>query len=578
MTKNMVSIVFFVWDDLLDYQILLAKNLKAAGAGVTMIVQTNEGGAKCYANELPFVITDNIYKYFKISEKIARWWTCAAKLDLTKISYRQTALFKLCKYEQTIQKNEKKPAGLEKHIIRAAESIEFFHHIADNLHPDILFVWNGLSLPTRAFKEFAKTLNIQVYCLERGFFPETLFIDSGGVNFGSCFSELWNGTKNELTLKKSEEEIITDYFQEIHRQAKSITVPESKMSSEDIYKCFGISGGKKIILYAAQIDIDTNIVFYSPNYNNNKDLIIKLEKIISKYRNAYLLIKLHPEDINRKNEFGKLLSNNSAIVDNISIQSLLQAVDIVVVRNSTVGLEALTYFKPVITLGSAIYSHKGLTYDVSTDEELGKELEFLIRGGHNISEARSRIAPFLFSLLNSCLYFINGQEVFKGSNKKIEQNCLKRPNIINRGYIKKTKPDVPFSVRLQNSLQKNISRKYTCAGRTQNSKEKQNVLIIIYNINLPYKILLNHLSSISQRVGAITVIGNKLLEKEHLACNCFYPFTIFNMLKCFFKPYDLLVFASFCSLNLKTLMYLLFCRSKKKMLLNPFNLNEFFKT
>jgi len=575
MTKNISSIVFFVWDDLLDYQIPLAKKLKAAGARTTMIVQTNEGGAKCYENRLPFVITDNIYKYFKVSETITNWQSCIDKLDLKEVQYRQQPLLSLCQYEQFLQKNENDPARLKKHLIKAAESIEFFYHIEDNLHPDLLFVWNGKSLPTRVFKEFAKQLNIKVYCLERGFFPETLFIDSRGVNFGSHFSKSWNLSKNKVLPSKAEEKIVSDYLRKLHRQAKSITGPENKISPEEIRKRFGIPEGKKIILYAAQIDTDTNIVFYSRRYDNNKDLIVKLENIISRHKNACLLIKLHPEDINRKNEFEKLLSKHSAIIDNISIQSLLQAVDIVVVRNSTVGLEALTYFKPVIALGSAIYSHKGLTYDVSTDEELEQAISFLVSGKHNISEFQSRIVPFLFSLLSRCLYFINGREVFKQSNQKIEQNCLGESRAKKSVSIQKSKAEAQFYEGIKTGLENFITLKDKNADTTIKA---QNILLIVDNVNLPLKTLLKHLADCKANNSSITVIGHKLLKKEYSGCNCYYPFRIFNLLKCLVKPYDLLMLSSFSSLSLKMLLYLLFSRAKKKTILNPFNLKNLIAT
>lgn len=432
-----------------------------------------------------------------------------------------------------------------------------------------------MTLPTRAFKEVAKTWNIHVYCLERGFFPGTVFVDRQGVNSGSHFSKTWNRTKNGVVTGKAEK-IIMDYLQEIHLQSKSITGPENSIGPREIRKRFGIPEGKKIVLYAAQIDSDTNIIFYSQKYNNNKDLILKLQDIIRRHENACLLIKLHPEDINRQNEFKKLLSSDSVIVDDISIQSLLQAVDIVVVRNSTVGLEALTYFKPVITLGNALYSHKGFTYDVSTDEDLAETMKFLLNGGHNLQDIRNRVIPFLFSLLTSNLYFIDGQGVFKGSNKKIEEECLNKATGENSLPIKNEKPSFPaFKVYKPGPI--NIIKPVPMQASLK-GKEKQNILLIIENVDMPLKILTRHLSTAEGNANHITVIGHKLLEKGDLEYNRFYPFTFFNMLKCLIKPWDFLLFASPCSIGRKMSIYLALARSKNKIIINPFNINNLIRT
>jgi hypothetical protein len=81
-----------------------------------------------------------------------------------------------------------------------------------------------------------------------------------------------------------------------------------------------------------------------------------------------------------------------------SSHALVQAADGVVVLGSTVGLEALLYEKPVLTMGRPFYSGYGVTLDVETTDDLRVPLAEL----RTFRPDQERTRRFLHAAWRSC--------------------------------------------------------------------------------------------------------------------------------------------------------------------------------
>jgi|GEM_PF-4980295 len=568
----MGAITFFVWDDVLDYQLLLATHLKDAGVEVTMIVQTNEGAQRCSQHRLNFVIAEQVYSFFTIRERIEHWWKGVATSNLEHVHYRGYQLWDICRYERTVTASENDVQSLTRSLVRAAEAIEFFYHIVGYLKPDVLLVWNGLCLPTSAFVEVAKQEGIEVYYQERGFFPNTVVVDRCGVNFASYPSRSWQAVENTLQMGSTQEKETMAYITTLHSLGQSVTGPHHYGNGRALREQLRIPKEMKTVLYVAQIDTDTNIVLYTPHYRSNGALIQKLNYIVSRYRNVSLLVKLHPEDTDRREEFEHCLSANAMVVGNSGIHPLLQLSDIVVVRNSTVGLEALTYGKPVVVLGKALYSHKGFTYDVATDEELEHMLKYLITHDHDSVALQKRVTPFLFYLLSGYLYFIDGKEVFEGSNRRIEEAIVETVRGMKKEMLSLSGEKDTFTTSVAHYLKKRVIHN---RGKEMSTYQTPTILLIIYNTHLPVNMVLHRLLSASQQGGELTIIGNEAIEKSDIPHARFARFTPGTLIRVLFKRYDLVIFTAADCMKLRVWCYLVLVRAKKKILLDPFNLTTF---
>ena len=82
-----------------------------------------------------------------------------------------------------------------------------------------------------------------------------------------------------------------------------------------------------------------------------------------------------------------------------STHELIQRAEAVAVISSTVGLEALLYEKPVLTLGQPFYSGYGVTLDVDSFAELREKVPELLR----FRPDPELIRRFLHAAMRECL-------------------------------------------------------------------------------------------------------------------------------------------------------------------------------
>jgi hypothetical protein len=77
---------------------------------------------------------------------------------------------------------------------------------------------------------------------------------------------------------------------------------------------------------------------------------------------------------------------------------LIQRSQAIVVISSTVGLEALMYAKPVLTLGQPFYSGYGVTLDVDSFREIRDQVPALLE----FQPERERILEFMHAAMRRC--------------------------------------------------------------------------------------------------------------------------------------------------------------------------------
>jgi capsular polysaccharide biosynthesis protein len=133
------------------------------------------------------------------------------------------------------------------------------------------------------------------------------------------------------------------------------------------------------------------------------DQVSLIEQIADALPAGYdLVLKEHPMSIGRNSI--KLLQrlrrrqNVRLVRPYSSSHELIRRSEAVAVISSTVGLEALLYEKPVLTLGQPFYSGYGVTLDVDSFTELREKVPELLR----FRPDAERIRCFLHAAMRSC--------------------------------------------------------------------------------------------------------------------------------------------------------------------------------
>jgi hypothetical protein len=115
-----------------------------------------------------------------------------------------------------------------------------------------------------------------------------------------------------------------------------------------------------------------------------------------------LVLKEHPMSIGR-NRFALLrrlarIPNARLVAPHTSSHELMRRADAIAVISSTVGLEALLYDKPVLTLGQPFYAGYGVTVDVDSFREIRDAVPALLR----FRPDHERILRFLGAAMRAC--------------------------------------------------------------------------------------------------------------------------------------------------------------------------------
>jgi hypothetical protein len=158
--------------------------------------------------------------------------------------------------------------------------------------------------------------------------------------------------------------------------------------------------GRPFVYFPLHVVDDYKIARVVPHCADQASLV---EQVAAALPPGYdLVVKEHPLSIGR-NPLGMLarlrrIDNVRLVAPHTSSHHLIDASDAVTVISSTVGLEALLYEKPVMTLGRPFYAGAGVTLDVESFREIRTAVPELLR----FRPDRERIARFLHGAMRRC--------------------------------------------------------------------------------------------------------------------------------------------------------------------------------
>jgi capsule polysaccharide modification protein KpsS len=178
-----------------------------------------------------------------------------------------------------------------------------------------------------------------------------------------------------------------------------------------------------------QVSRDTQIFYNSPNISTMEELLDYTYNAVTSFnkknkRNLKIIVKEHPEDMSRNNY--KLLKerykekNEVLFVQKYDINNLINNALTVITINSTVGIEAITKFKPVISLGEALYNIDGIALNCKNPKKLEEYIHKAIHSNVN------------FVRIKKFIYYLRFQYQIEGSINIVDQqtaiNVAKRIN------------------------------------------------------------------------------------------------------------------------------------------------------
>ncbi|HEG2606835.1 capsular polysaccharide biosynthesis protein [Campylobacter sp. W0066.1] len=229
---------------------------------------------------------------------------------------------------------------------------------------DKIFIWGKKHDKALLVKDFSN----EIFLVEDGFLrsvflgsdltrPFSLIVDSKGLYVDpSKPSDLEDILQNHIfdeSLKQRAKKLI-------------ITITQNKFSKYNGLKHekLNFNTNKKIILIPAQVEDDASMILGGAGY----DTLKLLQSVREANENAFIVFKPHPDVLsgNRKGLKDKsiILKYCDEIIENISIDSAINASDEVHTITSTSGFDALLRGKKVVVYGKPFYAGWGLTTDL----------------------------------------------------------------------------------------------------------------------------------------------------------------------------------------------------------------------
>ncbi|EGJ4816185.1 capsular polysaccharide biosynthesis protein [Campylobacter lari] len=234
-----------------------------------------------------------------------------------------------------------------------------------NLNPeDKIFIWGKKYDKTLLAKDF----NNEIFLVEDGFLrsvflgsdltrPFSLIVDSKGLYVDpSKPSDLEDILQNHIfdeSLKQRAKKLIT-------------TITQNKFSKYNGLKHekLNFNTNKKVILIPAQVEDDASMILGGAGF----DTLKLLQSVRKANENAFIVFKPHPDVLsgNRKGLKDKsiILKYCDEIIEDVSIDSAINACDEVHTITSTSGFDALLRGKKVVVYGKPFYAGWGLTSDL----------------------------------------------------------------------------------------------------------------------------------------------------------------------------------------------------------------------
>jgi len=267
---------------------------------------------------------------------------------------------------------------------------------------DAIFVWNGSGLAASIAICLARKHGKKIIFGENGYFPHTIQIDSEGVNFKSSVTKVVSRRYDKIAMDPDKvlqlKTLISEYkanrvteYQKPTRQVKAsvwshIVNDIQTFNWRRTFRPRNFNNAfsdqpenlpEKYVLLPFQVVADSQVILYSPLVGNDMEKFLScchsaLRKVAPDHK---LVVKLHPADL-RKVNYNCLKKKYPDViwVKNCSIKKLLESANAVVTINSTVGLEALIYYKPIIALGLNFYNVDGVIRHPENLEQLPEQL------------------------------------------------------------------------------------------------------------------------------------------------------------------------------------------------------------
>ena len=243
-------------------------------------------------------------------------------------------------------------------------------------NPEVTIVYNGSVYPEAVLASVSRGRR-RVF-VEAGFFPKTLQIDPEGLNGANSVP------RDPAFYLDTDQDYAADGLPQAVNNRASKATGEGVVDLEPGY-----------VFVPFQVPSDMQVTVHSPWVRDMEAFLDVVLAAAERHPDDIFVIKEHPSF--KRSVKGLRPTHPRVIFANDNVTSdLIQNARAVVTLNSTVGIEALLFDKPVITLGRACYNVEGLVLHADGPDALSDALRASQKWRHD-DRLRRQFVGFLWN-------------------------------------------------------------------------------------------------------------------------------------------------------------------------------------
>jgi len=236
----------------------------------------------------------------------------------------------------------------------------FYRAVFSAIQPSCVCLWNGHHPQEVILHEIAEASGCGICFVERAPFSGFLHIDTLGVLAGSSVTTACINLDLNEPFKP---DLYRQYQIDAMVSKETWWGQPNVMSDADFRAKFGIPSGKKIVLFAGQVEEDIQNILYNPHFDNG---LTAFEAFIAAIRNrddVFVLGKHHPQSSLSCSAYQDVVGSAGLWTSEAALENCLRVATHVASVNSSVIIEALVADKPVLMLGESLLSNKNIAYE-----------------------------------------------------------------------------------------------------------------------------------------------------------------------------------------------------------------------
>lgn len=266
------------------------------------------------------------------------------------------------------------PDNYDRNVLRHVVLTQAFLRALDAHRPDHVFLWNQFNALHRHFAHILDARGISYGFFHDGILPGSIAFDIDG-EMGESWIAREPDRFQSTQVQQADQDRAQTFFDHLatlnvdrHVQQDDVSVQEALEVTKN--------AGRPLVLYAGQADWHAGVrpdgparQFHSPIYESSLDALVHLDAVAGEL-GITILFKPHPLTRERFTFLDAEDYPNTVILSSVTMQSCLDAADVVATIASQTCYVALMAGKPVLMLGRNQITGKGLTYDADSREGL----------------------------------------------------------------------------------------------------------------------------------------------------------------------------------------------------------------